>query len=57
MRVMVCLLLVLSACSTPAVRCDKHLEPINAPAAKLVPAAKIEAAAETATAGPDRSPP
>jgi hypothetical protein len=57
MRVMVCLLLVLSACSTPAVRCDKHLEPINAPAAKPVPAAKIEAAAETATAGPDRSPP
>jgi len=54
---MVCLLLVLSACSTPAVRCDKHLEPINAPAAKLVPAAKIEAAAKMAAAGPDRSRP
>ena len=44
MRVMVCLLLVLSACSTPAVRCDKHLEPINAPAAKIEPVAGIAAA-------------
>jgi hypothetical protein len=35
MRVMFCLLLLLSACSTPAVRCDKHLEPINAPAPKI----------------------
>jgi hypothetical protein len=34
MRVMICLLLLLCACSTPEVRCDKHLEPINAPAAK-----------------------
>jgi len=37
MRVTICLLLLLSACSTPAVRCDKHLEPINAPAAKRLP--------------------
>jgi hypothetical protein len=35
MRVMMCLLLFLGACSTPAVRCDKHLEPINVPAAKI----------------------
>jgi hypothetical protein len=35
MRVMFCLLLLLSACSTPAVRCGKHLEPINAPAPKI----------------------
>jgi hypothetical protein len=35
MRVMMALLLFLSACSTPAVRCDKHIEPINAPAAKM----------------------
>ena len=42
MRLIICLLFLLSACATPAVRCDKHLEPINAPAAKL------------AAAGPDR---
>jgi hypothetical protein len=35
MRVMICLLLLLSACSTPVVRCDKHLEAINAPAPKI----------------------
>jgi hypothetical protein len=35
MRIMICLLLFLSACSTPAVRCDKHLEPINAPDRRL----------------------
>jgi hypothetical protein len=55
MRVMICLLLLLSACSTPAVRCDKHLEPINAPAAKLETAAKIEAGAEISAAAPNRS--
>jgi hypothetical protein len=43
MRVMICLLLLLSACSTPAVRCDKHLEAINAPAPKIEPAARIAA--------------
>jgi hypothetical protein len=51
MRVMICLLLVLSACSTPAVRCDKHLEPINASAAK------IESAAGSAAATTDRRQP
>jgi hypothetical protein len=35
MRLIFCLALLLSACSTPAVRCDKHLQPINAPAAKM----------------------
>jgi len=34
MRLMFLLVLVLSACSSPQVRCDKHLQPINAPAAK-----------------------
>jgi hypothetical protein len=38
MRVMICFLLLLSACSGAAVRCDKHLEPINAPAPKLASA-------------------
>jgi len=37
MRVVICLLLLLCACSTPAVRCDKHLEPINAPDSKRLP--------------------
>ena len=35
MRLLVCLALALSACSTPTVSCDKHLQPINAPAAKI----------------------
>jgi hypothetical protein len=35
MRVMIFFLLVLSACSTPTVRCGKHLEPINVPTAKI----------------------
>jgi hypothetical protein len=39
MRVMICLLLMLSACAAPVVRCDKHLEAINAPAAKIAAAA------------------
>ena len=50
MRVMILLLLLLSACSTPAIRCDKHLEAINAPAPKIEPAAKSAARA-------NRSPP
>ena len=35
MRLMFCLLLVLSACSTGNVRCDKHLRPINATSSKI----------------------
>jgi hypothetical protein len=35
MRLFFCLALALSACSTAAVRCDKHLQPINAPAARI----------------------
>ena len=35
MRLIFCLALVLSACSTADVRCDKHLQPINAPSAKI----------------------
>jgi|HubBroStandDraft_2_1064218.scaffolds.fasta_scaffold81215_3 hypothetical protein len=43
MRLILLLTLALSACSSPHVRCDKHLQPINAPAAKE-PAAKEPAA-------------
>jgi hypothetical protein len=41
MRLTIILLLLLSACSIPAVRCDKHLEAINAPGPKIGPAAGI----------------
>lgn len=34
MRLIPLLALALCACSSPQVRCDKHLQPINAPAAK-----------------------
>jgi hypothetical protein len=34
MRLILLLALALGACSSPQVRCDKHLQPINAPAAK-----------------------
>ena len=34
MRLIILLSLALCACSSPQVRCDKHLQPINAPAAK-----------------------
>jgi len=34
MRLILGLILVLGACSAPLERCDKHLQPINAPAAK-----------------------
>jgi hypothetical protein len=34
MRLFVLLLLALGACSSPQVRCDKHLQPINRSAAK-----------------------
>lgn len=34
MRLAILFTLALCACSSPPVRCDKHLLPINAPAAK-----------------------
>lgn len=39
MRLILCLALALCACSRPLLRCEKHLQPINAPAAKQSPAA------------------
>jgi hypothetical protein len=32
MRLIVCLIPLLCGCSTPVVRCDAHLQPINPPA-------------------------
>jgi hypothetical protein len=43
MRLFVLLVLALSACASQQMRCDKHLQPINAPAAKE-PAANQPAA-------------
>jgi hypothetical protein len=41
MRLILWLALALSACSTATVRCDKHLQPINAPSAKIAPIAPV----------------
>jgi hypothetical protein len=43
MRLILLSLLALSACSSPQVRCDKHLQPINAPAAKELAAKRPSA--------------
>jgi hypothetical protein len=32
MRLIVCLIALLCGCSTPTIRCDAHLQPINRPA-------------------------
>jgi hypothetical protein len=63
MRELVCLIPLLCGCSTPAVRCDSHLRPINPPAAAGVPTAAAKPAASgtaqpaTVPAGADRSVP
>lgn len=38
-RLVFCLALCLSGCSTPSVRCDSHLQPINPPGARAAPSA------------------
>lgn len=35
MRLIICLIPLMCGCSTPAVRCDAHLQPINPPAAAV----------------------
>jgi hypothetical protein len=49
MRLIVLLISFLYGCSTPTVRCDTHLKPINPPAAR--PAASVAAAAAAAGSG------
>jgi hypothetical protein len=39
MRLVICLMPLLCGCSTPIVRCDAHLQPINPPAASSSPSA------------------
>lgn len=36
MRLIGCLVLLLSACSSPVVRCDRNLQPVNLPIAGAV---------------------
>jgi hypothetical protein len=47
MRVFICVIPLLCGCSTPAVRCDAHLQPINPPAAAVPPAPAQAAAARS----------
>ena len=44
MRLIICLIPLLCGCSAPLVRCDSHLQPINAPAASGTPGTASEAA-------------
>ena len=48
MRVLICVIPLLCGCSTPAVRCDAHLKPINPPAV-AVPLAPAETEAARST--------
>jgi hypothetical protein len=43
MRLIVCLIPLLCGCSTPTIRCDAHLQPINRPAAGSAAAAAARA--------------
>jgi hypothetical protein len=50
MRLIVCLIPLLCGCSTPTIRCDAHLQPINRPApgsAAAAPSGTPGAPAET----------
>jgi hypothetical protein len=50
MRLIVCLIPLLCGCSTPTIRCDAHLQPINRPApgsTAAAPARAPGAAAQT----------
>jgi len=50
MRLIVCLIPLLWGCSTPTIRCDAHLQPINRPApgsAAAAPSGTLGARSET----------
>jgi len=42
MRLLIFCILILNGCASPAARCDAHLRPINAPAAKAAGNAESE---------------
>ena len=57
MRLIVCLIPLLCGCSTPTIRCDAHLQPINRPAPAGAAAAAVPAPnAAAQTHGARRSP-
>ena len=52
MRGLICLIPMFCGCSTPLVRCEAHLLPINPPAAPSVPAASVRDASVKAAVAP-----
>jgi hypothetical protein len=57
MRLIVCLIPLLCGCSTPTIRCDAHLQPINRPAPGSTAAAAATAPSAAAqTHGARRAP-
>jgi hypothetical protein len=57
MRLIVCLIPLLCGCSTPTIRCDAHLQPINRPALGSTAAAAAGAPGAAAqTHGARRAP-
>jgi hypothetical protein len=57
MRLIVCLIPLLWGCSTPTIRCDAHLHPINRPTPGSAAAAAATAPSAAAqTHGPRRAP-
>lgn len=52
MRLVLCCVVMLAACSSHEVRCDAHLLPINPPAPTQVPGAGASRAGAAATAAP-----
>ena len=57
MRLFICLIPLMCGCSTPSVRCDAHLQPINAPAASSTAGAASKAAAAALETAAVRSTP
>jgi len=57
MRLFICLIPLLAGCSTPSVRCDSHLQPINAPAASGTPGTAPEVVDAAQKAADARSTP
>jgi hypothetical protein len=57
MRLFICLIPLLCGCSAPPLRCDAHLQPINAPAANSASGAASEAADSAQKAADARSTP
>jgi hypothetical protein len=57
MRLALCCLLLLAACTSHEVRCDAHLLPINLPAPAQIPGAEAPATGAPAARAPVTAPP